>query len=943
MSFTIGQRWVSQTEPKLGLGIISESANRRVTISFPAAGETRTYAMENAPISRVSYKAGDKISNHEEQSFIVTGVDDTANLIHYQIENGEGQRSTMSEVDLNCFIQFTSPLQRLMSGHYDRNRAFRLRYETLQHLHRLQQSPVSGLVGSRTSLLGHQLYIADRVAQRHSPRVLLADEVGLGKTIEAGMILHAQLHKALAQRVLITVPSTLVHQWLVEMLRRFNLRFSVFDQERFQALKDEGMENPFESEQLILCDLDFIASDEDVQIQAIAAGWDMLVVDEAHHLHWSEHQSSVEYQCVEALASVSAGVLLLTATPEQAGVDSHFARLRLLDPDRFHSLSEFITQEQNYAQISALVGAVQAADPAQPLPAPLISQLDAVLGKQSEVDFSVPAADSVPKIVQRLLDQHGTGRILFRNTRQAVAGFPQRVLQAYPLPAADDEVYDLQSDPRLQWLIDTLRQLKPEKVLVICSTATRALEIECHLRLKEGMRTAAFYEGLSIIERDRAAAYFADKDEGAQALICSEIGSEGRNFQFAHHLVLFDLPENPDLLEQRIGRLDRIGQQQDVNIHVPYVEQSRQEGLFHWYHLALNAFTQSCAAGYAIYEHFQEELERYLAQGEFQQAAASDHGNACNAGSGSDSEQTDGFIQRARHYRDQAMAELQQGRDPLLELNSCNAEVAEALIEQVSNEEASQTLSGYMDRIFNLYGVEQEHQSDSTVIIHPGEHMLTHDFPGLSDEGCTLTYHRLKALVREEIEFLSWEHPMVVESMEQTVSSELGNAALATMSVKGVPAGTLFLEAVFVINSMAPKSLQLDRFLPLTPIRVVVDANGRDLSEVLVHEKLNELCSGLKRKMAHAVVKEIRGEMETLLEKAQALVAPNVPDILSAASDKLCEHLDEEIQRMVSLQVKNALIRDEEIEILRQRKQQGLSYIAKSGLDVQAMRLVINT
>ena len=81
---------------------------------------------------------------------------------------------------------------------------------------------------------------------------------------------------------------------------------------------------------------------------------------------------------------------------------------------------------------------------------------------------------------------------------------------------------------------------------------------------------------MSILERDRAAAYFADEEFGAQVLICSEIGSEGRNFQFSHHLVLFDLPAHPDLLEQRIGRLDRIGQQHTIQLHVPIWKPARR-------------------------------------------------------------------------------------------------------------------------------------------------------------------------------------------------------------------------------------------------------------------------------------------------------------------------------------------------------------------------------
>lgn len=109
---------------------------------------------------------------------------------------------------------------------------------------------------------------------------------------------------------------------------------------------------------------------------------------------------------------------------------------------------------------------------------------------------------------------------------------------------------------------------RSQKVLVICAKATTALQLEQVLREREGIRAAVFHEGMSIIERDRAAARFSEEDSGAQVMLCSEIGSEGRNFQFASNTVMFDLPFNPDLLEQRIGRLDRIGQAHDIQIHV---------------------------------------------------------------------------------------------------------------------------------------------------------------------------------------------------------------------------------------------------------------------------------------------------------------------------------------------------------------------------------------
>lgn len=190
--------------------------------------------------------------------------------------------------------------------------------------------PYSGLRGQRTNLIPHQLNIAHDVGRRHAPRVLLADEVGLGKTIEAGMILHQQLLSGAAERVLIIVPETLQHQWLVEMLRRFNLRFALFDDERYTEAQHDAY-NPFETEQLVICSLDFARRNKQRLEHLCDAEWDLLVVDEAHHLVWSTDAPSREYMAIEQLAERVPGVLLLTATPEQLGMESHFARLRLLD------------------------------------------------------------------------------------------------------------------------------------------------------------------------------------------------------------------------------------------------------------------------------------------------------------------------------------------------------------------------------------------------------------------------------------------------------------------------------------------------------------------------------------------------------------------------------------------------------------------------------------
>lgn len=157
--------------------------------------------------------------------------------------------------------------------------------------------------------------------------------------------------------------------------------------------------------------------------------WDLLVVDEAHHLVWSEEAPSREYQIVETLAEQIPGVLLLTATPDQLGHASHFARLRLLDPERFYDYDAFVAEEQAYGQV---------ADATQPLlsgDALNAEQIDILKNLLPELDASqLQNEEYREEVLKDLLDRHGTGRIMFRNTRAASAGFPVRELHAYPMP-----------------------------------------------------------------------------------------------------------------------------------------------------------------------------------------------------------------------------------------------------------------------------------------------------------------------------------------------------------------------------------------------------------------------------------------------------------------------------------------------------------------------------
>lgn len=948
--FVIGQRWVSHSDTGLGLGIVTDISGRRVTLGFPAADEERTYAIDNAPLSRIIYQIGETIETFEGERYTVRAVEDLGGVLMYHAETDDSDDiQQISEVKLSSSVNFSAPHQRLFAGQFDRNGAFRLRVATLQHQQRLRASSAQGLIGARTQHLPHQIYIAHEVASRHAPRVLLADEVGLGKTIEAGLILHYQLHTGRAKRALIVVPDSLIHQWLVEMLRRFNLRFSIIDQGRYDALAeseddvdalvnkvfgDAFASNPFESDQLVLCSLDFLMSSSQARQDAVAAGWDLMVVDEAHHLAWSPEQASPEYQLVESLSAASRGLLLLTATPEQVGVASHFARLRLLDPARFHDLESFREEEQQYEAINAVARRLQQGPDA--LTAEDRAALSAWLG--DELALLEQAPDPTQAIIDALLDRHGTGRVLFRNTRTAIQGFPQR--RARPAPLSCPEVYEphrfglanlaperaldedqwLADDPRVAWLEKTLAGLRPAKVVVICAHATTAIALEHYLQLRAGIRSAAFHEHLSLIERDRAAAYFSDTEQGAQALICSEIGSEGRNFQFAHQLVLFDLPANPDLLEQRIGRLDRIGQSDTIDIHIPYLVGTVQEAQYRWFEEGLNAFGESCSVGVAVQEQVREAWNRVV---------------------NGESDELDELVAASRAEAGRLRTLLQKGRDALIEMNSCRPDVAGELIGQIEAEEGSAEVRDYMMEAFDILGVDVEDHSEHADVLKPGEQYQAGHVSELPDDGLTVTWSRSQALEREDMAFMSWEHPLVTGVMDSVTSSGLGKAALASLSVKALPPGTLLLEALFTVHCPAPEALQLSRYLPVSPLRLLVDVNGRELSAALPHDRLNDLCSNIRRRTAQAIVPQVRPQVETMVDHAERLAEPHLEPLREEALNQLKGVFEPEIRRLEALMKVNPAIREEEIGFFRTQYDAARSAIEQASLALEGIRVIV--
>ena len=976
--FIPGQRWINDAQLQMGLGTVLQTDFRTVTVIFLATNETFVYAKASVPLTRVRFSPGDQIVTLDKIALEVTDTQESEGLLVYTGLDASGNEITIEESNLDNHIQLNRPTERLFHGQIDKDLWFEVRYQTRKLLSELTENSVRGLTGGRVSLIPHQLYIAHEVANRYAPRVLLADEVGLGKTIEAGMILHHQLVTERARRVLIVVPDSLVHQWLVEMLRRFNLEFSVFDLDRYQSMLGEGDAevaddeldlpelsdvedrlNPFLSEQLVICSLSTLTSDPDLFKDCSKGEWDLMVVDEAHHLEWEPDNPSLEYALIEHLANAIKGVLLLTATPEQLGKQSHFARLRLLDSARFPDFESFVKEEERYEPVANVVKSFMDGEKVDPASLQLLAPyLDQDILEEISGEGDQAARTSA---IERLLDHHGTGRILFRNTRAAVKGFPERQVHTYdlPLPEQYKSVLDLlkgqslsemqlllspellfqafaeqdahnwvRIDPRVAELIKVIKSIRPEKILVIAASADTALDITEHLRVSEGINAAVFHEGMTLIERDRAAAWFADTITGTQVMVCSEIGSEGRNFQFAHHLFLFDLPLNPDLLEQRIGRLDRIGQQNTVNIHVPFLSNSAQQIMFNWYASGLNAFESTCPTGFQVFNAVHDRLERVLHD-------VVENPEAVEAS-------VSGLVEDTRALNTDLTEAMQAGRDRLLEFNSCRPETAKALESAAQQFDEQSSLQAYLEGVFDCFGIDYEVHSEGCYAVNASTDMLV-TLPQLPEDGLTITYDRDIALSFEDVNFMTWDHPLVVACMDLIVSGELGNTAVLAMPIPGAVRGRILVESIYVLESASSDEVQSARYLPPATIRVFIDQTGQrydHLPSVVTH---NEKIDRVRPEMAKRIIASKATLIGKMIRASTKLADKLAPGILQQAHKKTTRTLSAEVERLQSLIKVNPNVRQSEIDYFESQLQDIRQQLDEASIRLDAVRVVVAT
>lgn len=854
--FILGQRWISLSEPELGLGLVTSLQGRQVTLEFPLIEDSRVYSIGNTPLIRCVFAVNDRIE-------LISGIE--ANILSVKEEDGLYQYQISEflwaeEGDVAPHQGKVSPIDRLKAGQIGSFKWSNLYRRLIEAYTKQQGNPSHGFVGPKINIIPHQFDVAQQILNMPLPRALLADEVGLGKTIEAGLVIHQLMASNRAQRILICVPSSLVNQWLVEMKRKFNLDCTLIDDE-FCA--EQESQNAFDQVQVALCNFDWLTHSQYLD-QALTTQWDMMVVDESHRLQWQ----SKAYQSALALSKVSSGVLLLTATPEQLGVESHFARLHLLDPLRFPDLEQFLDEEQKYGIVSEIVESIETDGLA--ISVPLIEKLeDEKLNQYAEGILEKNQSEA--EFIDWMADRYGTGRMVYRNTRRSISGFPTRHTEFYHLKEVDT----------LDWLIEWLPTIELNKVLIICHSAETARSISENINQRTLIQSGAFHEEYSLIERDQIAAKFTEED-GIQALVCSEIGGEGRNFQHAQHLVLFDLPNHPDLVDQRIGRLDRIGQGSDIYIHIPVQSGSAQSRLAALYHHGFDMFSQPNPSASPIYEAYSYEIDDMLETGE-------------NAES---------VIMQAKNASAQLLEEIEMGRDKLLEQHSFQATRVGKLLDAIQDaDDNNHQLQNLILDVFDNGHIDTEPASNKNLIVSPQENCPFSFINNLKDEKATITFDRNQASIREDLEFISWDHPWIRGIIDDLEASGDAFTSCALFSDSSHPNGKIFVETLFQVKAEGPGRLELNRHLNPELRHYVISEDLKNATKQLDLDSMRSNSELISKDMAREVIEIKAKNIEAAVLLSEKLAAHTSSAPISHAVDALQNKSQQELARYQSLEI----------------------------------------
>jgi SNF2 family DNA or RNA helicase len=678
------------------------------------------------------------------------------------------------------------PAERLAAGQLGRAEPYGLRLQALYLKHSYRYDPLTGLSSARIEPQLHQVFIAHRVAQKLQPRMILADEVGLGKTIEAGLIIKELRARQLISRVLIVVPASLQLQWQSELRSKFNEHFEVLDSAALKYL-GRGGANPWMARPNVICSLPFASNPKRAE-QIVEAEWDLVIFDEAHRVRRSRQSAkktrvTLAYRLADELKELVNGLLLLTATPMQVDPFELYSLIELVEPGMFPTFDAYNSRRGFLPRLNALMKALKAwmtlSGDHQLAAVQTNGELLDELGISPTNAIEVLKDDHErERLMDLLIAKHPLAAALIRNRKAEVGGFTPRQAKTVPVELDPDELqlYDdvtaylregynraradknmalgfvmvtyqkmlassshavrhsfrrrivklrdqlseaastkpkSPGNERLEELrdaeeataalveleycpvdldgmqleikqlealvnrlgnvrdskaaellsaLDAIFEERPQEKLVVFTQFIETQEFLAAAVRQSGSTVSVFNGRMGLDEKEVAVRRFRERD---QILISTEAGGEGRNFQFCHLMVNYDLPWNPMRVEQRIGRLDRIGQKRPVYIYNLYCQDTVEERVLDVLDRRIGMFQESVGSLDPILGQVERDIERLVLSDvagfdeEFQQFEA---GLGQRVREAREKERTlaDFVLDRASLRRDKAMELLAQ-------------------------------------------------------------------------------------------------------------------------------------------------------------------------------------------------------------------------------------------------------------------------------------------
>jgi ATP-dependent helicase HepA len=854
-------------------GVVVSLQNSRVTVRWDD-GEEQMFNADAGIIQRVVFSPATQVID------VISG---TTGVVIGPVENqveptwrvafpGGNRNVTEGAIKIGGG---DDPESRARDGEFGKAADFNLRLVAQDLQTRNKYDPLASLAHARVDLKPHQVFVLHRVASTYPHRFLLCDEVGLGKTIEAAMIIKELKARGQAKRVLIIVPPNLLRQWQFELKTKFNEKFAIFTSATIKAAEEQGDPDPWSNFDSVIVSQSWAAYSEDRRRSIAEIDWDLIIVDEAHHAREQKKNGNTTrtnlYRLVEELTSkpefARRAVLFLTATPLQLQRHELFSLVELLRPTLFASEDDFEGHLDSLVGLNDLVSDIEegTVEPES------VQQVADYLG----IDHSEAGELLLNRevAVEKLKSVHRLSEVLIRNRRSVIGGFQPRkafrwtvtpttaeieLHQAIedlvseglekasrsrqfalgflmvlwqrlgasstpalaesltrridklrgPTPSAsstpesendiDDDVPAaevaaslnqtdraeiskleellhqikfIDEDSKAKVLRENLKQIfesdSSEKIIIF-TEFRETQNMLARLIESQGWTCNLFHGQLSPIEKEAAVESFR-LGRGSQLLVSTEAGGEGRNFQFAHLLVNYDLPWNPMKIEQRIGRVDRIGQEHPIIIFNFEVKGTIEERVLDVLENRIKLFEESVGGLDPILGDTEQDIRDSLKYTRESRNQALDKV----------AEDTGRRVEEARDAEDRL-------RDLILDSKSFSAELARVALE-VEESVTTEEFERFVVRIMkshNTYVEEPDNRGEREVMFHPPFSTRHRALFGRGSE------ERRRILLdpriesdSDLIEYLGFGHPILDSMVDDTLAdSSFGRTAIRKVS-----------------------------------------------------------------------------------------------------------------------------------------------------------------